>query len=72
MSPLLEQIAALEAQADGAKPRYVVVGLAPHTFQIAEWQHEYYSVRSNFGTHGTCTAAYAYLVSLGLAKETVR
>ena len=36
MGKLAEQVAALEAREDGARPRWVVVAVAPFTFKLAQ------------------------------------
>ena len=74
MGRVAEQVAALEAQAAGAKPRFVVVGLGPHNFRIGEWFADcgYYSVNEHFGKWEDSVAANAALVSLGLAGEVSR
>lgn len=74
MGKVAEQVAALEAQAAGAKLRYVVVGLGPCNFRIAEWFSDcgYYSVEERLGKWGDSVAANAALVSLGLVGEVVR
>ena len=72
MGKLADQVAALEAQVDGARPRWIVVGVAPFIWKIAKWVGDYYDVQEHLGTYRNASEAYGALVGMGLAKQVVR
>lgn len=73
MSKLADQIAALEAQVDGARAQWIIVAVAPFTFKIARWVDgcDYYDVDERYGSYGSSATANGALVGMGLVKEVV-